>query len=113
MAVGHLSLAVVGLVLAWTLPDRFRSAASRPKIHVWLPLADAVFIQPAALCRQFMSQGVARQDRLFGLRKDPELFGRGKAERVKSLGLAGGMATQLWHHLFLGGFAISVLSFGP
>ena len=81
--------------------------ASRRKSMFRLPLAESFFTSPPAFVRQLMSEDSLSKTGYFdaaAVRDDYEVFGRGeKLGTFKSLGLTGVMATQLWHHLFLGG----------
>jgi len=81
--------------------------ASRRKSMFRLPLAESFFTSPPAFVRQLMSEDSLTKTGYFdaaAVRGDYEVFGRGeKLGTFKSLGLTGVMATQLWHHLFLGG----------
>jgi asparagine synthase (glutamine-hydrolysing) len=81
--------------------------ASRAKSMFRLPLAESFFTSPPAFVRELMSEDALATTGYFDVttvRKDYETFGRGqKLGTFKSLGLTGVMATQLWHHLFLGG----------
>lgn len=81
--------------------------AARRKSMFRLPLAESFFTQPPAFVRQLMSEDTLTRTGYFDVatvRQDYEVFGRGeKLGTFKSLGLTGVLATQLWHHLFLGG----------
>ena len=81
--------------------------ASRRKSMFRLPLAESFFTSPPAFVCQLMSEDSLIKTSYFdaaAVRGDYEVFGRGeKLGTFKSLGLTGVMATQLWHHLFLGG----------
>jgi asparagine synthase (glutamine-hydrolysing) len=81
--------------------------AARRKSMFRLPLAESFFTQPPTFVRQLMSEDALTKTGYFDVatvREDYEVFGRGeKLGTFKSLGLTGVMATQLWHHLFLGG----------
>jgi asparagine synthase (glutamine-hydrolysing) len=74
-----------------------------------LPLAESFFITPPPFVRDLMSEEALTKTRYFNVasvRRDYQSFHDGSERKLgtfASLGLTGVMATQLWHHLFLGG----------
>ncbi|HZP10137.1 asparagine synthase (glutamine-hydrolyzing) [Methyloceanibacter sp.] len=83
--------------------------AQRRKSMFRLPLAESFFISPPPFVRDLMSEEALARTGYFdvaSVRRDYQSFrdppGR-KLGTFVSLGLTGVMATQLWHHLFLGG----------
>jgi asparagine synthase (glutamine-hydrolysing) len=83
--------------------------AQRRKSMFRLPLAESFFITPPPFVRDLMSEEALTKTRYFNVasvRRDYQSFHDGSERKLgtfASLGLTGVMATQLWHHLFLGG----------
>jgi asparagine synthase (glutamine-hydrolysing) len=95
-----------------------RQAASRllPKEVAWrtkgmfrAPLAESFFVDPPPFVRQLMSRSALLRTGYFDpatVRADYDLIASGQASKVNvflRLGLSGVLATQLWHHLYVGG----------
>ncbi len=83
--------------------------AQRRKSMFRLPLAESFFVSPPPFVRDLMSEESLAKTGYFdvaSVKRDYQSFrdpaGR-KLGTFASLGLTGVMATQLWHHLFLGG----------
>ena len=83
--------------------------AHRRKSMFRLPLAESFFITPPPFVRQLMSEESLARTGYFdvaSVRRDYRRFNDATGSKLgtfASLGLTGVMATQLWHHLFLGG----------
>jgi asparagine synthase (glutamine-hydrolysing) len=83
--------------------------AQRRKSMFRLPLAESFFITPPAFVRDLMSDEAIAKTGYFdvaSVRRDYQSFTDASGRKLgtfASLGLTGVMATQLWHHLFLGG----------
>jgi asparagine synthase (glutamine-hydrolysing) len=83
--------------------------AQRRKSMFRLPLAESFFITPPPYVRQLMSEEAIAKTGYFDpatVRRDYQSFTDASGHKLgtfASLGLTGVMATQLWHHLFLGG----------
>jgi asparagine synthase (glutamine-hydrolysing) len=85
--------------------------AQRRKSMFRLPLAESFFITPPPFVRDLMSEEALAKTGYFdvaSVRRDYQSFHDASGQERKlgtfaSLGLTGVMATQLWHHLFLGG----------
>ena len=95
-----------------------RQAAERllPKEVAWrkkgmfrAPFAESFFVNPPAYVRQLMSREALMRTGYFDadtVRQDYDLIASGQASKVNEflkLGLGGVLATQLWHHLYIGG----------
>jgi len=95
--------------------------AQRRKGMFRLPLAESFFITPPAFVRDLMSEEAIAKTGYFdvaSVRRDYQSFTDASGLKLgtfASLGLTGGMATQLWHHLFLGGGLcdLPTLDFSP
>src|SRR5262245_45374500 len=86
-----------------------KSVAQRPKHMFRAPLAESFLAKPPAFVRELISpESIARTGYfdVARVQQDCKLLasaeGRGLGTFV-SLGLSGVVATQLWHHLYLGG----------
>ncbi|HTP37113.1 MAG TPA: asparagine synthase-related protein, partial [Methyloceanibacter sp.] len=83
--------------------------AQRRKSMFRLPLAESFFISPPPFVRDLMSEQALAKTGYFNVasvQRDYRSFGDASGHKLgtfASLGLTGVMATQLWHHLFLGG----------
>lgn len=83
--------------------------AQRRKSMFRLPLAESFFITPPPFVRDLMSDEAIAKTGYFdvaSVRRDYQSFKDASGHKLgtfASLGLTGVMATQLWHHLFLGG----------
>lgn len=85
-----------------------REVAARPKAMFRAPFAESFLTTPAPYVRQLMSAGALAKTGYFdvaAVRRDYERFaGGGPARQLfRSMGLTAVLATQLWHHLYLGG----------
>lgn len=86
-----------------------QEVAQRRKHMFQAPLADSFLVNAPAFVRELVSEESLRRTGYFDIaraRRDCELVagkGSGDLGRFDSLGLGGVVATQLWHHLFLGG----------
>ena len=87
-----------------------KDVAQRRKHMFRAPLADSFLAHAPAFVRELVSDESLRRTGYFDVacvRRDCELVAAGDAGRqlgnFESLGLGGVVATQLWHHLFLGG----------
>jgi asparagine synthase (glutamine-hydrolysing) len=95
--------------------------AQRRKSMFRLPLAESFFITPPPFVRDLMSEESLTKTGYFNVasvRRDYRSFHDGSESKLgtfASLGLTGVMATQLWHHLFLGGGLcdLPTLDFSP
>jgi asparagine synthase (glutamine-hydrolysing) len=73
------------------------------------PLAETFLSRPPSFVRDLMSPESLARTGYFDVervRRDSELLARGEGGKLgtfASLGLGGVVATQLWHHLYLGG----------
>jgi len=102
------------------LQDKYllRKAAERvlPKEVAWrrkamfrAPLAETFLANPPAFVRDLMSPEALARAGYFdvgSVRRDCEALAKGEGAKLgtfASLGLGGVVATQLWHHLYLGG----------
>jgi asparagine synthase (glutamine-hydrolysing) len=83
------------------------SVAQRPKHMFRAPLAESFLANPPAFVRELISDESLSRTGYFDIarvRQDCELLARGqRLGNFTSLGLSGVVATQLWHHLCLGG----------
>jgi asparagine synthase (glutamine-hydrolysing) len=82
--------------------------AQRRKAMFRAPLAESFLAHPPSFVRDLISpQSLARTGYFDAgaVRRDCEALakGEGKLATFASLGLGGVLATQLWHHLYLGG----------
>ena len=86
-----------------------KSVAQRPKAMFRAPLAESFLAHPPAFVRELMSAESLARTGYFDVarvRRDCALLERGEGRKFgafASLGLGGVVATQLWHHLYLGG----------
>jgi asparagine synthase (glutamine-hydrolysing) len=85
------------------------AVAQRPKHMFRAPLAESFLAQPPAFVRELMSAESLARTGYFDVaqvRQDCELLSKSAGKGLgtfASLGLSGVVATQLWHHLYLGG----------
>jgi asparagine synthase (glutamine-hydrolysing) len=85
------------------------SVAQRPKQMFRAPLAESFLAKPPDFVRELISSESLRRTGYFDIarvRRDCEVLARGESRGIgtfASLGLSGVVATQLWHHLYLGG----------
>jgi len=82
--------------------------AWRPKGMFRAPLAESFLANPPPFVRDLVSSDSLAQTGYFdavAVQRDCAVLakGEGKLETFASLGLGGVLATQLWHHLYLGG----------
>jgi len=82
--------------------------AWRPKGMFRAPLAESFLANPPPFVRDLVSSDSLAQTGYFdavAVQRDCAVLakGEGKLETFASLGLGGVVATQLWHHLYLGG----------
>jgi asparagine synthase (glutamine-hydrolysing) len=83
--------------------------ARRPKAMFRAPLADTFLRNPAPFVRDLMSEASLARAGYFDVEavtRDSALVARGEGDKIgtfASLGLVGVVATQLFHHLYLGG----------
>ncbi|MFD0985828.1 asparagine synthase (glutamine-hydrolyzing) [Methyloligella solikamskensis] len=87
------------------LPKRI---AQRPKNMFRAPLAESFLADPPAFVRDLLSPESLRRTGYFDaaqVERDRDVLAKGdkKLATFASLGLGGVVATQLWHHLYLGG----------
>jgi len=86
-----------------------RDVAWRPKGMFRAPTAETFLTEPPAFVRELLSPESLAETGYFDIdavARDRALLARGEAEKLgdfASLGLGGVVATQLWHHLYLGG----------
>lgn len=87
-----------------------QSTAQRRKHMFQAPLADSFLVQPPTFVRELVSEESLKRTGYFDIahvRRDCELVALEESSedlgKFASLGLGGVVATQLWHHLFLGG----------
>jgi asparagine synthase (glutamine-hydrolysing) len=86
-----------------------RDIAWRPKAMFRAPLAETFLSNPPSFVRDLLSRESLARAGYFdpaAVARDCALLARGNGERLgtfASLGLGGVVATQLWHHLYLGG----------
>jgi asparagine synthase (glutamine-hydrolysing) len=91
---------------ARVLPE---TVAQRPKAMFRAPLAETFLAKPPTFVRDLLSpESLARTDYFdaSAIERDCALLARDedkKLGRFANLGLGGVIATQLWHHLYLGG----------
>jgi asparagine synthase (glutamine-hydrolysing) len=73
------------------------------------PLAESFFVDPPRYVRQLMSPEALRRTGYFDpqtVLQDSALVAAGQADKLNvflKMGLSGVLATQLWHHHYLGG----------
>ncbi|MGZ5917791.1 MAG: asparagine synthase (glutamine-hydrolyzing) [Methyloceanibacter sp.] len=85
------------------------AVAQRPKAMFRAPLAETFLSNPPAFVRDLMSPEALARTGYFdvgSVRRDCEVLAKGEGGKLgtfASLGLGGVVATQLWHHLYLGG----------
>ena len=83
--------------------------AWRPKAMFRAPMAETFLAHPPAFVRDLLSKESLAQAGYFdadAIARDCALLARGEGKKLgafTSLGLGGVVATQLWHHLYLGG----------
>jgi asparagine synthase (glutamine-hydrolysing) len=87
------------------LPEQI---AQRPKNMFRAPLAESFLANPPAFVRDLLSEESLKRTGYFdaaAVTRDREVLARDdeKLATFASLGLGGVVATQLWHHLYLGG----------
>jgi asparagine synthase (glutamine-hydrolysing) len=86
-----------------------KEVAFRKKGMFRAPLAESFFADPPAFVRQLMSREALQRTGYFDadtVLQDYNLLAAGHADKVNvflRLGLSGVLATQLWHHLYIGG----------
>ncbi len=86
-----------------------KEVAFRAKGMFRAPLAETFFVDPPPYVRQLMSREALLKTGYFdpaAVQRDYALIASGKAAKVNvflKLGLSSVLATQLWHHLYLGG----------
>jgi asparagine synthase (glutamine-hydrolysing) len=85
-----------------------QAVAQRPKAMFRAPMAETFLAHPPAFVRDLISPESLARTGYFdvaSVRRDCEMLakGDGKLATFASLGLGGVVATQLWHHLYLGG----------
>jgi asparagine synthase (glutamine-hydrolysing) len=95
--------------------------ANRPKAMFRAPFANTFFTNPPAFVDQLISEESLAKTGYFDARqvahyrsiyKDYAWHGKGK-KLVAEMGLTGVMATQLWHHTFLGGGLCELPAWSP
>ncbi|MCA9268230.1 MAG: asparagine synthase (glutamine-hydrolyzing), partial [Planctomycetales bacterium] len=100
------------------LPD---CIANRPKAMFRAPFANTFFSNPPAFVDQLISEESLRKTGYFSLEKiqhyraiynDYAWRDSGK-KLVAEMGLTGVMATQMWHHIFLGGGLCDLPTWSP
>jgi asparagine synthase (glutamine-hydrolysing) len=83
------------------------SVAERPKLMFRAPMAESFLTDPPAFVRDLLSPDSLARSGYFdsaAVMRDRALVEQaGKLGNFASLGLGGVVATQLWHHLYLGG----------
>ena len=85
------------------------TVAHRPKGMFRAPLAETFLAHPPAFVRELMSTESLARSGYFDVarvRRDCAMMEKGEGRKFgafASLGLGGVVATQLWHHLYLGG----------
>jgi asparagine synthase (glutamine-hydrolysing) len=97
-----------------------RDIAWRPKGMFRAPTAETFLVQPPSFVRDLLSPESLARTGYFdvdAVARDCALVARGEGESLgafTSLGLGGVVATQLWHHLYLGGnlCALPPLTYG-
>ncbi|MGD0533630.1 MAG: asparagine synthase (glutamine-hydrolyzing) [Methyloceanibacter sp.] len=83
--------------------------AFRPKGMFRAPLAESFFVNTPPFVRQLLSEESLAATGYFDaprVARDCDLLSSGKGAKLgtfRSLGMVGVLATQLWHHLYLGG----------
>lgn len=94
--------------------------ANRPKAMFRAPFANTFFDQPPAFVDQLLSEeslrktGYFRPERVREFRTEYHRYSWGSGKRLTlEMGLTGVMATQLWHHIFLGGGLCDLTSWQP
>jgi asparagine synthase (glutamine-hydrolysing) len=86
-----------------------KEVAFRKKGMFRAPLAESFFASPPPFVRQLMSPEALRRTGYFDVqmvRHDYALIASGQASKLNvflKMGLSGVLATQLWHHLYIGG----------
>jgi asparagine synthase (glutamine-hydrolysing) len=98
-----------------------RDVAWRPKGMFRAPTAETFLTEPPAFVRNLLSPESLAETGYFdvdAVGRDCALLARGEGEKLgnfASLGLGGVVATQLWHHLYLGGGLCELphLSYAP
>jgi asparagine synthase (glutamine-hydrolysing) len=86
-----------------------REVAFRAKGMFRAPLAESFFADPPPFVRQLMSPQALLKTGYFdpaAVRHDYDLVAAGQADKLNvflKMGLSGVLATQLWHHLYIGG----------
>ena len=85
------------------------AVAQRPKHMFRAPLAESFLTRPPAFMRELISAESLKRTGYFDVarvRRDCDALAKGEGGGLgtfASLGLTGVVATQLWHHLYLGG----------
>jgi len=83
------------------------------------PLAESFFANPPPFVRQLMSREALLKTGYFdaaAVRRDYDLVGSGQAAKLNvflKMGLSGVLATQLWHHHYMGGSLCDLPELSP
>ena len=92
-----------------------KSVAQRRKHMFQAPLSDSFLIDPPDFVRELISEESLKRSGYFdvaSVRRDADrVIAKGSSREISkfdSLGLGGVVATQLWHHLYLGGGLCSI-----
>jgi asparagine synthase (glutamine-hydrolysing) len=87
-----------------------KAVAQRPKHMFQAPLAESFLVQAPAFVRELISEESLKRTGYFDIasvRRDVERVASEDSSqrlgKLQSLGLGGVVATQLWHHVYLGG----------
>jgi asparagine synthase (glutamine-hydrolysing) len=93
--------------------------AQRKKAMFRAPLAETFLANPPPFVRDLLSSESLARTGYFdveAVRSDCEAWAKGESEKIgtfASLGLGGVVATQLWHHLYLGGGLCDLPEYAP
>ena len=97
-----------------------KNIAQRPKHMFQAPLADSFLVNAPEFVRELMSEESLKRTGYFDVeqvRRDcAAVAAKGSSRsigRFYSLGLGGVVATQLWHHVYLGGGLCSLAAYAP
>jgi len=97
-----------------------RNIAQRPKHMFQAPLADSFLVRAPEFVRELISEESLKRTGYFDVdqvRRDCAVVAAEGSSRslgrFSSLGLGGVVATQLWHHIYLGGALCSLPGYGP
>lgn len=108
------------LLRTWAAEHLPKAIANRPKAMFRAPFANTFFVNPPPFVDQLLSEESLRKTGYFNSAQVQQYrsmyntyrFSIGKRQVVE-MGLTGVMATQLWHHVYLGGGLCELPTWSP